>query len=159
MMNDLGFVDVETYIQSGNVVFGSGPEDSDDATRLISTAIEDAFGFRVPVLVRTHDDLAQALSTSRQLFPSDQQGEFPHDKNVHVVFLSADADPCASRRLEAGCFPHDEFVLADDVLHVRYGEGAGQSKLTLNLIEKAFGVSATARNLATVNKLAEMADR
>jgi uncharacterized protein (DUF1697 family) len=165
MMNDIGFVDVETYIQSGNVVFGSGPDDSDDAARLIRTAIEDAFGFHVPVIVRTHGDVARTISTSRQLFaPGEEceaggEGELAHDTKVHVVFLSATPSPCASGRLESNRFPHDEFVLADDSLHIMYGDGAGQSKLTLKLIEKALGVSATARNIATVSKLAEMAHR
>ena len=57
MMHDLGFANVRTYIQSGNVIFDIGPDDSDDASRLISTGIEDAFGFKVPVVVRTRSDL------------------------------------------------------------------------------------------------------
>jgi len=126
---------------------------------LIATAIEDAFGFHVPVLVRTQVTLVEALSTSRRFFPPGEEGAIPHDKKVHVVFLSAAPAPCATGQLDSNRFPHDDFVLADGALHVLYGNGAGQSKLTLNLIEKAFGVSATARNLATVYKLAEMADR
>ncbi|RLE21419.1 MAG: DUF1697 domain-containing protein, partial [Actinobacteria bacterium] len=155
MMTDLGFMDVQTYIQSGNVAFDDGPEESDEASRLISTGIEDAFGFEVPVVVRTYTDLVQARSNSRRHFPAHDTDDFPHEKNVHVIFLSDHPDECA--RLEVERFPTERFVLDGRELHVRYSDGAGQSKLTLDIVEKVFGVSATARNLATVEKLIEMA--
>ena len=155
MMNDLGFVGVQTYIQSGNVAFDDGPDASAEASRLISTGIEDAFGFEVPVVVLTHGELVQARRHSQRHFPAGQPECFPHEKNVHVVFLSESPDQ--GTRLEANRFPNDRFMLDGRELHVRYSDGAGQSKLTLAAIEKAYGVNATARNLATVDKLIEMA--
>jgi uncharacterized protein (DUF1697 family) len=158
MMHDLGFEDVRTYIQSGNVAFGNGPVDSADASMLIETGIEDAFGFRVPVVVRTHSALVQALSNSVSHFPVSEEGQFPHEKNVHIVFLSEQPDGCAINGLDAGRFPNEQFLLDGRELHVRYADGAGHAKLTLDLVEKALGVNATARNLATVEKLIELTD-
>lgn len=159
MMNDLGFVNVETYIQSGNVVFDKGPHDSGDAEKLIATGIEDAFGFEVPVAVRSNSELSHARLMSCRFFVLVDDDEAQHNKKVHVVFLSSPPDHCISSRLDADRFPNDEFVLDGRELYVRYGDGAGQSKLTLNVIEKALGANATARNLATVNKLIEMSGR
>jgi len=158
MMHDLGFVHVRTYIQSGNVVFDNGPDDSADASRLIATGIEDAFGFEVPVVVRTRSDLIEARSNSLDHFPVSAGSDFPHEKNVHVVFLSDEPAKCVHDCLEAGRFPNEQFVLDGRELHVRYADGVGHAKLALNIVEKAFGVYATARNLATVEKLIEMAD-
>jgi uncharacterized protein (DUF1697 family) len=158
MMHDLGFVDVRTYIQSGNVVFDSGPDDSDDTSRLIATGIEDAFGYEVPVVVRSRNDLVQARSDILRYFPVDEEAEFPHRKSVHIIFLSDKSEKDAVDRLEAGRFPDEQFVLDGRELHVRYGAGAGHAKLTLDIVENVLGVHATARNLATVEKLIEMAD-
>jgi uncharacterized protein (DUF1697 family) len=158
MMHDLGFANVRTYIQSGNVVFDDGPDDSDDVSRLIATGIEDAFGYEVPVVVRSYSDLVQARSNSLQHFPVDEAAELSHQKSVHIIFLSDQPEEQAIEILEAGCYPDEQFVLDGREVHVRYGSGAGHAKLTLDIIEKALCVSATARNLATVEKLIEMAD-
>ena len=158
MMHDLGFVDVRTYIQSGNVVFDGGPNDSDDTSRRIATGIEDAFGYEVPVVVRSRTDLVQARSNNLRYFPVDEEAEFPHQKSVHIIFLSDQPEEHAIDSLEAGRYPDERFVLDGRELHVRYSAGAGHAKLTLDVIERALAVSATARNLATVEKLIEMTD-
>ena len=158
VMHDLGFVDVRTYIQSGNVIFDDGPENPDDASRLIATGIEDAFGYEVPVVVRSRSDLMQARLSSLQHFPVDEEAELPHRKSVHIIFLSDQPEEHTVDGLEADRFPDEQFVLDDRELHVRYAAGAGHAKLTLDIVERALGVNATARNLATIEKLLEMAD-
>ena len=75
-----------------------------------------------------------------------------------MIFLSDEPEQCVHGQLEAGRYPNEQFVLDGRELHVRYSDGAGQGKLTLDTVEKAFGVNATARSLATVEKLIEMAD-
>lgn len=160
MLTDLGFGGVATYIQSGNAVVDGGPA---DAAGAIETGLAERFGLTdVPIIVRTLDQLLRARATSAEHAPppTDDDGG-AHAKLTHVVFLAAAPPPQRRGSLDADAFGADRFELdihggvAD--LHVSYAVGAGSSKLTTDRIERAYGVSATGRNMNTVARLIDMA--
>lgn len=142
-----GFDRVRTHIQSGNVVFepGRGPTDEVSLADLVADAVEDAAGFRVPVVVRTLADVASAAAGH-----PDAASEIP-SKWLHVWFLStsptsgAVGDPG-----DLGRFAPDRLVVADRVAYATYPDGVAGSKLTIDVVERAFGLTATARNVATL---------
>jgi len=163
-----GFKGVQTYIQSGNLVF-PGRVDSDDGHAAIVDVLERVllreFGLDdVPVVVRSDESVGRALTISTDAFPPPAEGDAGalrnHGRFTHVVFLGS--KPAQERRasLAPDELAPDRFHLdlhaggAD--LHVTYANGVSGSKLTSDRIERAFGVSATARNLNTVTRLVEM---
>src|SRR6516225_4041870 len=79
----LGHTGVTTYIQSGNVLFTTPENDTDELASALEAAITGAFGVTSSVVVLSRDDLAQILD--RNPYP-----EEPNPKLVHVMFLSAE---------------------------------------------------------------------
>ncbi len=142
VLETLGLEDVTTYIQSGNVVFRSYDSAKAIASRM-EKAIEDAFGLRPAVLIRTTAELAKIVESS----------PFADTAKVHVVFL--DRKPAAqdAARLDPGRSPPDSFELVGRELYLLLPNGAGRSKLSVDYLERTLGVRATQRNWNTVLKL------
>jgi uncharacterized protein (DUF1697 family) len=150
---ELGHTDVATYVNSGNVVFSAAAADVTESSLVesITAAIVDRHGLDVPVVVRAADDLARIAEGH----PDD--GGPIEPKYLHVVFL--DAAPSTDRTLDAEPYEPDRFVVDGREIYSTYPDGSGRSKLTVEVFERAFGVTATARNLNTVRKLAALTDR
>lgn len=158
-----GMRSVEMYIQSGNVVVEVPDDVSERSTQAqVAAVLERDFGLDdVPVVAMPIARLHHAADQSRRRFPHDPAGETSekdHDKLTHVVFCVELPSPTRRDSLDRDEFAPDRFALDvhDGVaeLHVSYAVGAGASKLTIDRIERALGVRATGRNLATVHRLA-----
>ena len=166
----LGYGDVRTYVQSGNLVFtatakarsGDAKARSGDGTGEVADrvagAITDAFGLDVPVVVRTGSQLAAVLVHG----PFVKEGLHPEEAptSFHVTFLG---EPPAEAKWAAAVDEAERFapdvcrlVGADVHLHVPGGRYS-DSKLTNAWFEKRLGVVATTRNWKTAGVLAEMA--
>jgi uncharacterized protein (DUF1697 family) len=158
LLADLGLTDVATYIQSGNVVFTAGPESDAEVEGLIAESIGGRFGFEVPVCVRSATDLVLALERSTELFsPGDISGKNPHDKRVHIGFLSTAPDDVPVNALDPDRAPGDTVIVDGREAHIYYEVGAGTTKRTGDYLERTLGVSVTARNLTTVRRLIALA--
>lgn len=160
---DAGFDAARTYIQSGNVAVDGGPDDLGDVEDVVGAVLSSRFDLDdVSVIAMTRARLEAALEASQREFPADGADPKDHARRTHVVFL--DSVPADDRRdaLDPQSFDPDRFVLDvhDDVadLHVSYADGAGTSKLTIDRIERAFGVRGTGRNLNTVRRVLDLAD-
>jgi uncharacterized protein (DUF1697 family) len=149
----LGWSDVKTYVQSGNVVFGA-PDGSEP--RALADALERAivaeFGFDSLVTVRTRDELA-AIVEANPLGASAAEGKF-----FHVVFLSEAVDPGAVARIVPDDHAPEAYALIGRELYLKTPEGLSQSKLARVLVERPLRVRATSRNWRTVATLLELAD-
>jgi uncharacterized protein (DUF1697 family) len=144
LCEQLGFTDVATYIQSGNVVFSSGL--SEQAVKgALAGALEQHMGQPVGVLVRTPDELAAVLDGN----------PFPHADPARVIVLFLDAAPDAlgmTLVAEAPTPGGEQLKLVGRELFVHYPEGQGPSKLKV-----PFAREGTGRNLNTVRKLLDLA--
>ncbi len=142
ILTDLGATDVQTYIQSGNAVFGG--ELSGDA---ISDAIEATFGFRPRCLVLSVDALKAAVAANP--FTTSEP------KEMHFYFCEArpDLDP---RTLATDANNVEKWHLDGPIFYLLSPGGLSKSKLAPKL-ERRLGVAATARNWNTVTKLVAMA--
>lgn len=149
---EAGCEDVRTYIQSGNVAFEARASIAEGLPALIAGRIAECFGFRVPVVVRSRDELADAIRRNPYA------AECAEPTTVHVVFL-AEA-PAADRvaALDPDRSPPDTFVVSGREIYLHLPQGAGESKLTIDWFEKKLGTTGTARNWRTVEKLLAMAD-
>jgi uncharacterized protein (DUF1697 family) len=145
-----GFADVRTHLQSGNVLLSgdSGPE---ALGRSMEAVIEAEFGFGVDVVVRTRDQLAAAVARN----PLTGVATVP--KLHHVVFLSAEPDPEAVRRIEAAELGEERVAFSGREVYAWYPGGSQRSPLAQLLTDRRLGVIATARNWNTVTKLLELA--
>lgn len=148
---DLGFGDVATYIQSGNVVFTAVGTDEDEVGVVLGDRIEQECGVRTPVLVRCGDELGDAVAANPLYDPAIEP------KFLHVVFLSE--APAADRvaALDPDRSPGDVFAVDGRHVYLHYPGGSGRSKLTNDYLERTLGTVSTARNWNTVVKLHELA--
>jgi uncharacterized protein (DUF1697 family) len=146
----LGWADVATYIQSGNVVFtAKGEPEALEAA--LEAGIEKRFGFAAPVIVRTAAQWAD--------YP--KGNPFPQaakDEPNRLMLLLSKAPPArgAEAVIQARAANGEQVKRAGDALWFHYPEGAGTSKLTPSLIDRAIGSPGTARNHRTVVTLEEM---
>jgi uncharacterized protein (DUF1697 family) len=149
---ELGLDDVATYIQSGNVVFTAAGRPAAIEARL-EAAIAERFGFAVPVIVRTAAQWAHYPAGN----PFAQAAK--DEPNRLMLLLSKQPPaPDAEAAIQARAIAGERVKRAGDALWFHYPEGAGTSKLTPSLIDRAVGSPATARNHNTVLKLRDMLD-
>ena len=145
-LEGLGFEDVKTYIQSGNVVFRSGVRSAAKLGDAIAGAVEESHGFRPPVLVLSAGELESALA--KNPFP-----KVPAEKFLHFLFLFTKPKRPDLDALAGLVAKKEEFRLVDRVFYLFAPDGIGRSKLAARA-ERLLGVEATGRNLRTVRKLA-----
>ena len=144
LLEDLGYDDVKTYINSGNAVFKT----SGTAAKLekdISAAIERKLKMDVKVIVRTKaelDKLVKALP-----FKGDT-------KQVAAVFLAAKPPAAKVKAHQADAYAPNEFKFGDRVVYICQPNGFAGT--TLPDWHKVLGVTATARNWSVVTKLRDM---
>ncbi|MBC8080212.1 MAG: DUF1697 domain-containing protein [Gorillibacterium sp.] len=150
MFEELDLLQVQTYIQSGNVLFESNEEETGLRLR-IQQEIERVFGFSVPVVLRTVQELERIIATCP--FPVN---DLPEGESVYVAHLQEAPSQEGIDRLLSYNNEVDELRIHGLDVYILYRQNAGRSKLTTTLIEKRLGVSATTRNWNTVNKLVEM---
>jgi uncharacterized protein (DUF1697 family) len=150
LIEGLGYTDVETLVQSGNVVFTARARPATLEQKL-EEEIERQLGVDPKVVVRTRDELAAAIEANPFDVPKDP-------KNLHVTFLAGEPDEAAVKKLEDADLAPDELRFRGREIYILYANGAGRSELAKQLGRAKLGVAATDRNWNTVTKLLEMAD-
>ncbi|WP_105381841.1 DUF1697 domain-containing protein [Neorhizobium alkalisoli] len=138
---DLGFEDVRTYIQSGNVLFRSDEKEAVVADKL-DEALGRKFGRKPGVMVRTTEELEEIAANA----------PFP-DAKPNFLLIHFLQEKAPAKALDGMVAPDsEEAVIAGREIYVHYPNGSGRSKLKLTALK-----TGTSRNLNTVRKLAEMA--
>lgn len=151
LFEDLKFRNVQTYIQSGNVLFEYHDWETGPMVTAIEKAIKKKFSFEVDVVVRTEKDWPKILKSNPYGAEAKKEPKF-----LHVFMLKAKPKAPKLDELETYCQNGEKFTLRGSELYVYYGAGAGKSKLALSIIEKKLRISGTARNWLTMQTLAEM---
>jgi uncharacterized protein (DUF1697 family) len=149
LMEEAGFDEVSTYLQSGNVVLTSdrSPERlASEAERLIAGR----FDLEVQVVVRTGAELAEVAQRN-------PLGEVAVDhKRYQVSFLSHEPEPELVEGLAALVAPQERFIAIGRELYAWHPRGVARSRLWNRLASRDLGITATTRNWATVTKLLAM---
>lgn len=143
---------VQSYLQSGNVVFDSKEQDAAKLRNLIEAQIEATYGFSVPILILIGDDFRRLIG-SRPFVK--ERSENP--TRVMVTFFYERPD---RSKLDALSIPENEtcqFVIGKHEIFLHCPDGYGRSKLSNNFFERKLGVIATTRNWKTVEALHMMA--
>ncbi|NOG47635.1 MAG: DUF1697 domain-containing protein [Calditrichaeota bacterium] len=145
----LGFTDVQTYIQSGNVIFKTQQTDRKKIITKIENAINEKYGFHVPVQIRSQDEIKTVIDN----LPIKGEREF---NRLLVTFLSEIPETIPMDEIKKFMAPDDDIVIKDREIYFYFPEGLGKSKLDNKTLERKLNVKTTARNWKTVNKLYEM---
>lgn len=143
----LGFKNVQTYVQSGNVVF-SASGSATGVKEKIETDIKQTFGFEVEVFMRN----AEKLSTLLEKSPFKGKDE----TKLHVTFLSRKPPNVPLEELNSARAGEEDFQVAGKEIYLYCPNGYGITKLSNGFFEKKLKVSATTRNWRTVNTLLVM---
>jgi uncharacterized protein (DUF1697 family) len=151
LLAELGYADVRTYLQSGNVVLTS-PASPERLQRELEQQIAKELGLETRVLVRTRDELADVIARDPLAGVAD------NPKRYQVSFLSARPDPEVVRDLGRVDVAPERFVISGREIYTWHPEGIQRSKLNTVLSDRRLGVTATARNWNTVTKLLALAD-
>ena len=149
-MSDQGFENVQSYIQSGNVVFSSESDSTDKLSDGLSALVMQVFGFQPKVMLLNEQNFRQKAA----LCPFDMS----EGKIVHLYFLSEPPSSPDTDTLHGLKRDSEEWQIQDDMFFLRAPDGIGRSKLA-EKVEKCLGVAATARNGNTVIKLLGMLDK
>ncbi|TMK95892.1 MAG: DUF1697 domain-containing protein [Actinobacteria bacterium] len=147
----LGYRDVRTFLQSGNVVFTSRASPG-RLQRDLEKQLAAELGIDVQVLVRTRDELADVVERN-------PLGDVAHNPSRYLVsFLSAKLAAKLVRDLATVDVTPEQFVVSGREIYAWHPDGVQRSRLGKLLSEERLGVAATARNWNTVTKLLALAD-
>ncbi len=152
LLTELGYEDVRTHLQSGNVVLASD-RSNEALARELEREIAAQLGVGPLVVVRTRDELAAVVA--RDPFGD----EAPDPKRYLVTFLSARPDPAVVRETERRDFGPERVHFSGREVYSWHPGGLQRSKLAAALTDKKLGVVATNRNWSTVTKLLALADQ
>jgi uncharacterized protein (DUF1697 family) len=150
-LEEAGFENVNTYLQSGNVVVSSKVKPEQTA-RTIERLIQEQFGLEIAVVVRTGAQLARVVARN-------PLGDVATDpKRYQVSFLEGPLPAASKPKLEQACAESELFVVDGREIYAWHPAGVARSKLWAALAGRGLGVTATARNWTTVTKLLELVE-
>jgi uncharacterized protein (DUF1697 family) len=148
-LETLGYEDVGTYLASGNLVLVSTVPPA-ELERELARQISEWLGVEVPVLVRTHDELAAVVDLSPLRSVASEPARY------QVSFLSEPPAADVIRELESADVAPEQVVVHGREVYAWHPNGVGRSKLASLLTARRLGVVVTARNWNTVTKLLEL---
>jgi uncharacterized protein (DUF1697 family) len=151
LLEEAGFDDVRTYLQSGNVVLSSTKK-ADEVARTCKHEISTHLGLDIDVVVRSRADLAKVVQRN----PLGKVAKNP--KRHQVSFLAAKPPADVARKLAAVAVDSERFDVKGREIYAWHPEGIARSKLWALLAGRELGVTATSRNWTTVTKLLALAE-
>ena len=150
LFHKLGYSEVKTYIQSGNVIFNAEAEE-EEISNAVENAIFEAYNFEVPVICRTAEEFQQSISQNP--FYEDAAVEV---ERLHLTFLKQLPEQKQLEKLKEYNFYPDEFLVREKNIFIYCSGKYSDSKLSNSFFENKLKVPATTRNWKTVLKLAEL---
>jgi uncharacterized protein (DUF1697 family) len=148
-LSSLGYQNIQTYIQSGNVIFESKSKDISKFENQIQRQIQKDFGHTVFVMVFSKEYFLEVFHNNPLIKNNDLD-----TKKLNVTFLNTSPDKKLLEDLTQ-TFP-EKIILNDKILYIYYPNGGGRSKLNSSFIERKLKVVSTSRNWNTVTKLSQI---
>lgn len=146
----LGFTNIETHIQSGNVIFDTTETDTSALEDRIAEALHVALEFEVPTFIRTQTDLAQVLAY--QPFP---KYELVEGDDIRITFLHKTPTEQAIEKLLSYTSELDEFHIHKREVYWLMHRHLGDSKLSNTRIEQILKMKGTQRNMNVLQTILE----
>lgn len=150
LLTNFGFKNVQTYIQSGNVIFQSNDTNTLNLENYFQKLIIDNFGFDVSVLVRTREQLITIFNKC----PLSEQKR----KESYFALLSKVPETNLVKEAYLKFYENEEYAIEKDCIYFYCANGYGKAKFNLNFFERKLKVSATSRNYKTMIKLLSLSE-
>jgi uncharacterized protein (DUF1697 family) len=154
LYESMGLQEVQSFIQSGNVLFRTKERDLPALTKRIQNGIERRFGFRPDVILRTISELRDAIR--RNPFAK-RRGIEP--SRLLVTFLAGDPSVEARRKVLGIDTEAEELKIDGREVYIYYPNGMARPKMPLPVMETMLGTTGTGRNWNSVNKLLAIAEK
>ncbi len=137
------FKDVQTYIQSGNIVFYHYSLDSKRLALLLHEALQDKYDYDIPVLVMEHANILTLLKNNPTTRPVETL-YFTLLHNIPTVTFESEAE-----------HQDDSYSVHNQTVYISC-QAYGKSKFSNAFFEKLLQITATTRNYKTLLKLSQM---
>ena len=149
LYEDLGFKNITSYIQSGNVIFKGKPD------KKVASKIEDKiferFQLRISVLIRNVEQIKMIIEKN----PFPEEAIKSPDK-LCVVFSNKIPDDEKVEAFSQTNYASEKYVICENEIYLYCKNGFGRAKLNTNFFERKLDIVSTARNWKTVQKLYEL---
>src|ERR1700730_12060739 len=154
LCESLGLRDVQTFVQSGNVVFRSEQKNLDSLTKKIESAVQREFGFHSDVILRSASEVRDTIARN----PFAKRSRIEPGKCL-VWFLVSDPGEEIRKQVRAVKTEPEELRIAGREVYIYFPNGMARPKMKWAAIEKILAVRGTGRNWNTSRKLLEMAEK
>ena len=148
LSQEIGLEDVQTYIQSGNIVYESSMCE-EAVEQLLNSSIKKNYGYDVDVIVKKQEDIQLIID----------KHPFINDNDTKAIYFTLLAQAPTQELLSSLPLKgenNEDFLLKDNVIYLYYQNGYGKTKLTNKYFENKLKIKATTRNYNTMVKLASM---
>ena len=152
LFEESGFQNIETYIQSGNVIFTSKEKLPEKLEQKISLAIKRKFGFDVQIIVLTPEEIEYVLNNNPFIKKKKES------EKLYVTFLAKSPSDENINKLNAIDYSPEEYIIDGSYIYLFVPNGYGKAKLNNNLFENKLKVFGTTRNLKTIKALFELTE-
>jgi uncharacterized protein (DUF1697 family) len=146
----LGFENVKSYINSGNLAFDTAKSDDDKLAKKIHDAIQAEFGFDISVMVRSIAEIEEVVAWNPFA------GQFESHKDVHVFFLNENLTASQEAFLREQGNENEMFAIHGRHVACLLKIHITDSAIGKGFVDKKLKVAATGRNWRTVQKLLEL---
>ncbi len=150
MFSSLGFSDVKSYINSGNIIFETNEKDDLALSAKLEQAITETFSLNIKVMTRKISEIETLVKNNPFA------GQFENDKDLHVFFLDEDLSETNRELLLSKNCENEMYAVQNREIFCLLRIGVLDSLMGKGFIDKKLKVSATARNWRTVNKILEL---
>ena len=144
----LGFENVRTYAQSGNVIFDCKRAEAGEMARSLEEKLNETFGLSTNVIIRTQTELEKIIENN----PLIDSSEIALDK-FYVTFLSDMPDKTVSSNRDITPGQGETFVIIGKEVYLYCPNGYARTRLSNAKFETKLKTVATTRNWKTINKL------
>ena len=144
LLTNAGFQNVQTYIQSGNVIFQSS-EKANVLENIMRHVIMNHFKFKLPVIIKSRDELLSIFNAC----PFEKENQ----ENSYFIIFNRIPERELIDKVDEIAFETDEIMIIKDCLYLYCSLGYGQTKFNMNSFERKLNVLATSRNYKTMVKL------
>jgi len=146
----LGFTNVKTYVNSGNLAFDTKKSDNKKLALKVHNAIEKELGLDISIMVRSIDEIAGVVAKNPYI------GQFDNHKDVHVIFLDREFSKDEKELLLAQANDKEMITVDGRTIYCFLKISIIDSALGKGFIDRKLKIPATARNWRTVEKLANL---
>ena len=156
LFENLGYQDITTYIQSGNVIFRTDSSSITELKKNIENAIHNQYNFEVAVLVTNGQSLSNILEANP--FKGDILTGKVDQKKMYFTLLHEKPDDHKVQEMMSQDYSPEQFVIRNKTIYFFAVDGYGRTKLNNNFFENKLKVTATTRNYNTINTLLKLSD-